>query len=344
MSSNSNKSVSTSPPATDHLQQAGDRKRIAQSLREVLHIEAQAIHNIAEQAMAELVTASQMLFQCRGRIITAGMGKSGHVARKTAATLSSTGSPSMFLHPAEASHGDLGMLVSGDLLLMFSNSGSTLELLNLIPALKRLQIPIVLICGKPHSLLATDADHVVVIEVEREACPLDLAPTASSIAMLAAADALAISLLELRGFTRDDFAMAHPGGQLGRRLLLRIRDIMHTGADIPVVRTGTTISTAIVEMTQKRLGMVAIIDQQEQICGIFTDGDLRRNLEVLEHLTGTVIDGLMTPKPLTIDADALAVEAATMLQQHKVQALLVADQGRLIGALNIHDLLQHGVL
>jgi arabinose-5-phosphate isomerase len=285
-----------------------------------------------------------MLFRCEGRIITAGMGKSGHVARKAAATLSSTGSPSMFMHPAEAGHGDLGMLVPGDVLLMFSNSGTTAELQNLMPALKRLQIPILLICGKADSLLARDAEHVVVIEVEREACPLDLAPTASSIAMLAAADALAISLLEQRGFTRDDFARAHPGGQLGRRLLLRIRDIMHTGADIPVVNRDTTISTAIVEMTQKRLGMVAVIDHQHQVCGIFTDGDLRRSLEQQENLIGMKIDGLMSPAPLTIGPDALAVEAAALLQQHKVQALLVTDQQRLVGALNIHDLLQHGVL
>ena len=317
---------------------------IHQSLTTVLQIEADAISGIAAQAMSALIQASRMLFHCQGRIITAGMGKSGHVARKTAATLSSTGSPSMFLHPAEAGHGDLGMLVPGDLLLMFSNSGQTVELLNLVPALKRLRIPLLLLCGKPDSPLARHADHVVVIQVEREACPLDLAPTASSIAMLAAADALAISLLELRGFTHDDFARAHPGGQLGRRLLLRIRDIMHTGADIPLVNSDTTISSAIVEMTQKRLGMVAVIDQQQQVCGIFTDGDLRRSLEQQENLTGMKIAGLMTPAPLTIGPDALAVEAAALLQQHKVQALLVTEQQRLVGALNIHDLLQHGVL
>lgn len=317
---------------------------IARSLSAVLQIEADAIRAIADQAMPALILASRMLWQCQGRIITAGMGKSGHVARKAAATLSSTGSPSMFLHPAEAGHGDLGMLVAGDVLLMFSNSGTTAELHNLMPAVKRLQVPVILICGRPDSLLARDAEHVVVIEVEREACPLDLAPTASSIAMLAAADALAISLLERRGFTRDDFARAHPGGQLGRRLLLRIRDIMHSGADIPVVQSGTTISHAIVEMTQKRLGMVAVTDARQQVCGIFTDGDLRRSLAQQENLTGMRIDGLMTTSPLTIEADALAVEAAALLQQHKVQALLVTEQQRLVGALNIHDLLQHGVL
>jgi len=317
---------------------------IARSLSAVLQIEADAIRAIADQAMPALIEASRMLWQCQGRIITAGMGKSGHVARKAAATLSSTGSPSMFLHPAEAGHGDLGMLVPGDVLLMFSNSGTTAELHNLMPAVKRLQVPVILICGRPDSLLAGDAEHVVVIEVEREACPLDLAPTASSIAMLAAADALAISLLERRGFTRDDFARAHPGGQLGRRLLLRIRDIMHSGADIPVVQSGTTISHAIVEMTQKRLGMVAVTDARQQVCGIFTDGDLRRSLAQQENLTGMHIDGLMTTAPLTIEADALAVEAAALLQQHKVQALLVTEQQRLVGALNIHDLLQHGVL
>lgn len=317
---------------------------IARSLSAVLQIEADAIRAIADQAMPALIQASRMLGQCQGRIITTGMGKSGHVARKAAATLSSTGSPSMFLHPAEAGHGDLGMLVPGDVLLMFSNSGTTAELHNLMPAVKRLQVPVILICGRPDSVLARDAEHVVVIEVEREACPLDLAPTASSIAMLAAADALAISLLERRGFTRDDFARAHPGGQLGRRLLLRIRDIMHSGAEIPVVQSGTTISHAIVEMTQKRLGMVAVTDARQQVCGIFTDGDLRRSLAQQENLTGMRIDGLMTTAPLTIEADALAVEAAALLQQHKVQALLVTEQQRLVGALNIHDLLQHGVL
>lgn len=317
---------------------------IARSLSAVLQIEADAIRAIADQAMPALIQASRMLGQCQGRIITTGMGKSGHVARKAAATLSSTGSPSMFLHPAEAGHGDLGMLVPGDVLLMFSNSGTTAELHNLMPAVKRLQVPVILICGRPDSVLARDAEHVVVIEVEREACPLDLAPTASSIAMLAAADALAISLLERHGFTRDDFARAHPGGQLGRRLLLRIRDIMHSGAEIPVVQSGTTISHAIVEMTQKRLGMVAVTDARQQVCGIFTDGDLRRSLAQQENLTGMRIDGLMTTAPLTIEADALAVEAAALLQQHKVQALLVTEQQRLVGALNIHDLLQHGVL
>jgi len=342
MSSNPN-----APSKMAHQQQHPDRvadEALGRSLSLALQIEAEAIQSVAAQALPALIQASRMLFACSGRIITSGMGKSGHVARKAAATLSSTGTPSMFLHPAEAGHGDLGMLVPGDLLLMFSNSGNTAELQRLIPALKRLQVPVLLICGRADSILARDADHVVVIAVEREACPLDLAPTASSIAMLAAADALAISLLQRRGFTHDDFARAHPGGQLGRRLLLRIRDIMHTDTAIPVVNTGTAISAAIVEMTQKRLGMVAVLDANDQICGIFTDGDLRRSLEQQENLTGMRIDALMTPAPLTIDADALAVEAATLLQQHKVQALLATSESRLVGALNIHDLLQHGVL
>ncbi len=314
--------------------------------RAVLKVEAQAISELIPRIDKSFARACQYLLDCRGRIVVTGMGKSGHIGSKIAATLASTGSPSFFVHPGEASHGDLGMLTAQDVVIALSNSGETDELLTILPLIKRLNVPLITLTGNPCSRLARAADINIDVSVSQEACPLGLAPTSSTTAALAMGDALAVSLLEARGFTADDFARTHPGGRLGRRLLLLISDIMHAGADIPSVQRTVPLSDALVEMSNKRLGFVAIVDKNDKIEGIFTDGDLRR---VLEHrqvdVHTTPIGEIMTPNGKTVQPDILAAEALQIMETNKINALLVADNnGKLIGAFNMHDLLRAGVV
>jgi arabinose-5-phosphate isomerase len=286
-----------------------------------------------------------LMFACKGRVVVSGMGKSGHIARKIAATLASTGTPAFFVHPGEASHGDLGMITPVDVVLALSNSGETDELLTILPAIKRQGNPLILMTGNPASSLAAMGDAHLDVSVPEEACPLGLAPTASTTAALVMGDALAIALLEARGFTDEDFARSHPAGMLGRRLLLHIADIMHGGDKIPLTGADATLSDALVEMTRKGLGMTAIVDADQHLLGIFTDGDLRRAVDNNNiDLRTTPVTSLMTVNPKTIAPDKLAIEAARLMEAHKIHALLVVDEGRLVGALNIHDLLRARVV
>ena len=313
--------------------------------RAVISTEAKAITNLESRIDDSFVAACEIILACRGRVVVLGMGKSGHIASKIAATLASTGTPAFFVHPAEASHGDLGMITADDVVLVLSNSGETDEVKQIIPLLKRLGVSIVAMTGKPTSTLATHASVNLNVEVAAEACPLGLAPTSSTTAALVMGDALAVSLLEKRGFTAEDFARSHPAGQLGRRLLLHISDIMHSGDEMPVVSEAATLAEAIMEMTRKRLGMVAVTSSDLTVLGVYTDGDLRRTLEQALDPHNTLIGKVMTRNGHSILPTALAVEAVELLQKHKVQGLLVVDgQSRLQGVLNFHDLFQAGVV
>ncbi len=322
-----------------------DPSRLLRAASEVLHTEARAIDALAERIDQTFVAACQLMLQCQGHLIVTGMGKSGHIGHKIAATLASTGTPAFFVHPAEASHGDLGMIRREDLLLALSNSGETEEVLRLLPVLKRLGIGLIAMTGNPDSTLARHADLHLDTSVDQEACPLGLAPTASTSAQLALGDALAVALLDARGFTAEDFARSHPGGKLGRRLLVTIADVMHGGDDLPRVRLEASLADAIVEMTRSRLGMCAVLDADQQIVGVVTDGDLRRHVDELGDIRSTPVERIMTPKPRTIGADELAAKAVEVMQHHRIQGLLVTDRNdRLIGALNFQDLLQAGVV
>ena len=318
----------------------------AASGRRVLEVETQGLAALAGRIDGAFSAACRLLLGCRGRIVCIGMGKSGHVARKIAATLASTGTPAFYVHPGEAGHGDLGMITDDDAVLALSYSGETDELLMLLPVLKRQGNALVAMTGRPESTLATTADIHLDVSVPAEACPLDLAPTTSTTATLALGDALAVALLEARGFTADDFARSHPAGSLGRRLLLHITDVMHSGDEIPRVHAGATLSEALVEMSRKRLGMTAVVDDDGRLLGLYTDGDLRRSLDdAAVDLRVTRIDQVMTRTPKSIGSDALAVEAARMMEAHKINALLVVDDAlRVVGALNIHDLLRARVV
>jgi arabinose-5-phosphate isomerase len=318
----------------------------AASGRRVLEVETQGLAALAGRIDGAFTDACRLLLACRGRIVCIGMGKSGHVARKIAATLASTGTPAFYVHPGEAGHGDLGMITDDDAVLALSYSGETDELLMLLPVFKRQGNALVAMTGRPESTLATTADIHLDVSVPAEACPLDLAPTTSTTAALALGDALAVALLEARGFTADDFARSHPAGSLGRRLLLHITDVMHSGDEIPRVHAGATLSEALVEMSRKRLGMTAVVDDDGHLLGLYTDGDLRRSLDdAAVDLRGTRIDAVMTRTPKSIGSDALAVEAARMMEDHKINALLVVDDAlRVVGALNIHDLLRARVV
>ena len=314
--------------------------------RAVVDVELKALQALGARLGSEFAAACRAMLACRGRVVCTGMGKSGHIARKIAATLASTGTPAFFMHPGEASHGDLGMVTDGDVVLALSNSGESEEILAIVPALKRQGVAMIAMTGRPQSTMARFAQVHLDASVPAEACPLGLAPTASTTAALALGDALAVALLEARGFTADDFARSHPAGALGRRLLLHIRDVMHTGDDVPRVRDDATATVALLEMTRKRLGMTAVVDADGALVGVFTDGDLRR---ALDHgpldLHGTPVSALMGRSPKAIGADALAVEAARLMEEHKIGALVVVDDDRrVIGALNIHDLLRARVV
>jgi arabinose-5-phosphate isomerase len=318
----------------------------AASGRRVLEVETRGLAAIAGRIDGAFSEACRLLLGCRGRVVCTGMGKSGHVARKIAATLASTGTPAFYVHPGEAGHGDLGMITDADVVLALSYSGETDEILTLLPVFKRQGNGLVAMTGRAGSTLATTADVHLDVGIPAEACPLDLAPTTSTTAALALGDALAVALLEARGFTADDFARSHPAGSLGRRLLLHITDVMHAGDEIPRVRADASLSEALVEMSRKRLGITAVVDEDGRMLGLYTDGDLRRTLDdAAIDLRTTRIDAVMTRTPKSIGSDALAVEAATMMEAHKINALLVLDDaGRVVGALNIHDLLRARVV
>jgi arabinose-5-phosphate isomerase len=313
--------------------------------RRVLDIEADALRTMSGRLDRGFSDAVALILACQGRVVVSGMGKSGHVGSKIAATLASTGTPAFFMHPGEASHGDLGMIAADDVVLALSNSGESSEIVSIVPLLKRRGAKLVAMTGNPASTLAREADAHLDTGVEKEACPLNLAPTASTTAALAMGDALAVALLDARGFSADDFARTHPGGSLGRRLLVHVRDVMHGGDALPRVGTGATLKAALFEMTQKGLGMTAIVDTEGKVAGLFTDGDLRRALERPLDLHQAMIADLMTRNPKTIRADALAVAAVEKMDTLKINGLLVVDAGdTLVGALNMHDLLKAGVV
>lgn len=320
-----------------------------QKLRElalaVIQVENRAIAALTEQINDDFVAACKLMFNCTGRVVVTGMGKSGHIAGKIAATLASTGTPAFFVHPGEASHGDLGMITRQDVVLALSNSGETGEVLTILPIIKRLGVPLIAMTGNPASTMAKFATVHIHVGVEQEACPLGLAPTSSTTAALVMGDALAVSLLEARGFTRDDFALSHPGGSLGKRLLLMVSDIMHAGSKVPSVPETALISEALLEMTEKKLGMTAVIDADRRVVGIFTDGDLRRMLGRNLDIHRTAITEVMTPHCTVITADMLAAEAMRIMEQKKINALIVVDEHRCaIGALNMHDLIHAGIV
>jgi len=311
----------------------------------VLQTEANAISALIERIDEGFQRACEMVLACEGRIVVTGMGKSGHIGNKIAATLASTGTPAFFMHPGEASHGDLGMITAEDLVIALSNSGETGEITMLLPLLKRLQVPVISLTGNPRSTLAEMADVNLDVAVDKEACPLGLAPTSSTTASLAMGDALAVAVLEARGFTEEDFARSHPGGSLGRRLLLRVRDIMHVGERIPIVSQDATLKQALLEISRKGLGMTAISDGGNHLAGIYTDGDLRRTLDVNTDIHQALVADFMTRDCITIDADRIASDALTLMDQHKINALIVADDNGIIqGALNMHDLLRAGIV
>jgi arabinose-5-phosphate isomerase len=312
--------------------------------RRAIAIEAGAIAALQGRIDETFARACDICLAARGRVVVCGLGKSGHIANKIAATLASTGTPAFFLHAAEASHGDLGMVTAGDVLLAVSRSGETRELLALLPHLSRLAVPVIAISGNASSTLARSATVHLDASVSEEACPLNLAPTASTTAALAMGDALATALLEARGFSSEDFARSHPGGVLGRKLLLHVSDIMRRGADLPRVAATATLAQGLLEMTRKGLGLTAITTGDDELAGVFTDGDLRRALDRGVNLNETTMESLMTRNPRTVAPGQLAAEAVNSMQEHRVTALLVVDGSKLVGALNIHDLLRAGVV
>jgi arabinose-5-phosphate isomerase len=313
--------------------------------RDVLQLEAQAILDLVPRLDEGFGDAVRIIMECRGRVVVSGMGKSGHIARKIAATLASTGTPAFFVHPADASHGDLGMITRDDVLIGLSNSGESGELLAIVPLLKRQGAKLIALTGNAQSSLALEADVHLYASAEKEACPLDLAPTSSTTAALALGDALAVALMHARGFTRDDFARSHPGGALGRRLLTHVRDVMRTGNDAPRISRSATLMDTMLEMSRGRMGMTAILDDDDRVTGIFTDGDLRRTLEKGFDLRSTPITQVMGGEPRTIAPDRLAVEAVEIMERNKVNQILVVDEAkRLIGALNMHDLFKAKVI
>jgi arabinose-5-phosphate isomerase len=322
-----------------------DHDKLKQLATAVIDTELDAVSALRDRINDGFLQACEFMLHCTGRIVVIGMGKSGHIGSKLAATLASTGTPAFFVHPGEASHGDMGMITDKDVVLALSNSGETSEILTILPLIKRLGVPLIVMTGKAHSTLATCASACIDVSVEREACPLGLAPTSSTTAALVMGDALAIALLEARGFTAQDFAMSHPGGLLGRKLLLHVSDIMHTGDKIPMISESALISDALLEMSAKGLGMTAVIDAEKKITGIFTDGDLRRMLAQEVDIHATPLSAFVTRQCKTGRPDMLAAEALELMQRFKINALLIVDeQQQLVGALNMHDLLRAGVV
>jgi arabinose-5-phosphate isomerase len=324
---------------------ARDSQRLIEMGREALRIEARAVAALVDRLGADFERACRMLLACPGRVVVSGMGKSGHIGGKIAATLASTGTPAFFLHAAEASHGDLGMVSKGDVVLAISYSGETAELLTILPLFKRMGSPLIAMTGNPASTLARESDVHLDVSVPAEACPLNLAPTASTTATLAMGDALAVALLKLRDFTEADFARSHPGGALGRRLLLHVSDVMRSGTDLPMATPDTPLTEGLLEMSRKRLGLTAVVDGDARVVGIFTDGDLRRALDRHVDVHRSRMADVMTRGARTIGPNELAAEAVLMMEKHAINGLLVLDEsGRLVGALNVHDLLRAGVM
>lgn len=321
------------------------RPQALELAREVLTIEAQAVAALAERLDDRFLAAVDLVLNCRGRVVVSGMGKSGHIARKIASTLASTGTPAFFVHPGEASHGDLGMITRDDVVIALSNSGESPELLTIVPLIKRTGARLISMTGRPQSTLAREADVHLDASVAREACPLGLAPTASTTAALALGDALAVALLDARGFGPEDFARSHPGGALGRRLLVHVSDVMRKDEALPRVRPEASLRDALLEMTRKGMGMTAVVDADDRVVGIYTDGDLRRSLDRGCDIHTTRIAEVMTANPRTIAPERLAAEAVERMQAHNIYSLLVVDgAGRLIGALSMHDLMRAGVV
>lgn len=311
----------------------------------VVETEAAAVAALTARIDDNFIHACELMLACEGRIVVIGMGKSGHIGSKIAATLASTGSPAFFVHPGEASHGDLGMITPKDVVMAFSNSGETDEILTILPLITRLGVPLIALTGNAKSSLGKAADVHIDVSVEQEACPLGLAPTCSTTVALVMGDALAVALLEQRGFTAEDFARSHPGGRLGRRLLLLIRDIMHSGDALPQVDDDVLLVEALMEMSRKGLGMTAVIDKQGRLAGIFTDGDLRRAVDQGVDIYHARVGELMTRNGRSVGPDELAAEALRLMETHKINALLVVDERQhLVGALNMHDLLRAGVV
>lgn len=315
------------------------------SARRTLALEQQAIAELESKLTEGFDHACQLILACQGRVVVTGMGKSGHIARKIAATLASTGTPAFFVHPGEASHGDLGMITPKDVVLALSNSGETSEVTALLPLLKRMGTPLISMTGRPGSTLARHAEAHLDAGVEREACPLDLAPTSSTTAALALGDALAVALLEARGFTAEEFALSHPGGSLGRRLLLKVEDVMHTGERLPSVTLGSPLRDALLEITRKGLGFTCVVDDNGQLVGVYTDGDLRRTLDQYGDLRALRVDDVMTRGGKHVPPGMLAAAAVKIMEDSRITALAVVDsETRPIGALHMHDLLLSGVI
>ena len=309
--------------------------------RQVLRIEAEAVLALVDRIDDAFLHALSLILNCHGRVIVCGIGKSGHIGRKIASTLASTGTPAFFVHPAEASHGDLGMITAQDVVITISNSGESMEVLNIVPSIKRQGAKLIAITGKPESTLARDADAHLDAAVAQEACPLNLAPTASTTAVLALGDALAVALLDARGFGAEDFARSHPGGALGRRLLIRMHDVMRTGDAVPIVGPDTSIAEAAREISRCGIGMTVVITPEQQVIGVFTDGDLRRAIVGKRDLSALTVSDVMTHNPRLITSEKLTAEAVEMMEKFKINQIPVVDQnGRLIGALNMHDLFQ----
>ena len=322
-----------------------DSAKFISSAKRAVEIERDAISLLIGRIDNSFAKACQILLDCKGRVVVTGMGKSGHIGKKIAATLASTGTPSFFVHPGEASHGDLGMITANDVVIAISNSGNTSEVVTILPLIKRMEAPLISMTGSNNSALALEADANLDVSVELEACPLGLAPTSSTTATLVMGDALAIALLEARGFSAEDFAFSHPGGSLGRRLLLKVSDIMHTGNRIPSVNHNVLLSDALLEISEKGLGMTAITDDHGKLCGLFTDGDLRRTIDKAIDIHKTRIDEVMTANCRTISADILAAEALAIMEDSKINGLIVVNESQhVVGALNMHDLLKAGVI
>ena len=312
--------------------------------KRVLDIESKAISELKNHLDEDFESACNACIQCKGKIIVMGVGKSGHIADKIAATFASTGTPSFFVSPSEALHGDLGMIDQNDIIIALSNSGESQEIIELLPVLKKMKIPIISLTGNNKSKLAKASDSHINVSVKEEACPMNLAPTASTTAALAMGDAIAVALLEKKGFSEEDFAKSHPGGTLGKKLLLLVKDIMHIGDEIPYVSESDKLSTGLIEMSQKALGMTAVINDKNELTGIFTDGDLRRTLEKKVDIENTLMHQVMSKKPFVISPDQLATNAVEILQGKKITSLIVAQKNKIVGALNIHDLFRAGLM
>ncbi len=313
--------------------------------KRTIQIEIEQLQALTNRIDHAFIAACELILSCEGRVIVLGMGKSGHIGNKIASTLASTGTPAFFVHPGEASHGDMGMITKNDLVLAISNSGTTSELITILPLIKRLGVPMISMTGAPNSTLASSANVHLNVSITKEACPLGLAPTSSTTAALVMGDALAVALLESRDFSSEDFALSHPGGALGRKLILKVADIMHTNNNIPIVKTNTPLTAALLEMTRKKLGMTAVVNQDDCLVGIFTDGDLRRTLDKSINIHKMDICEVMSVKCATIKSEQLAAEALHMMENNKINALIVVNEtNQPVGALNMHDLLRAGII